>query len=221
MIPTYLRRHFPVARIESMQDRSAGEVMPGRVEMIRSSMAAAVLAVLGCQAHAVEAGADIAAFVKQINAVVAPVKPGDRKAIRAACNNLVEQAFDVAAMAPDISDGAWKRMNKEQRQAYVRGLSRRAASDCASHGSEVAGNTVELIGVRQGESGDRLVAVKQSKGRGRTVIWRVRAGSGGALKAVDMTVDGRSLAASARRDAKNVLKKTDGNVIALIRSVGG
>ena len=36
-----------------------------------------------------------------------------------------------------------------------------------------------------------------------------------------MTVDGRSLAASARRDAKDVLKKTDGNVIALIRSVGG
>ena len=68
--------------------------------------------------------------------------------------------------------------------------------------------------------GDRLIAVKQSKGRGRTIIWRVRKGSGGALKAVDMTVDGRSLAASARSDAKAVLKKTDGNVMALLRSVG-
>jgi ABC-type transporter MlaC component len=195
--------------------------MPRGVGIIRRAIAAAVLATFGCGAQAVEAGADVAAFVKQINAVVAPVKPGDRKAIRAACDSLVEQAFDIAAMAPDISAGAWKRMNAEQRGAYVRGLSRRAASDCASHGSEVAGNTVELIGVRQGESGDRLVAVKQSKGRGRTVIWRVREGPGGSLKAVDMTVDGRSLAASARRDAKNVLKKTDGNVIALIRSVGG
>jgi ABC-type transporter MlaC component len=52
------------------------------------------------------------------------------------------------------------------------------------------------------------------------VIWRVRQKSGGALKAVDMTVDGRSLAGSARRDAKAILKKTNGNVIALLRSVG-
>jgi len=124
-------------------------------------------------------------------------------------------------MAHDIAGEAWTRMNAEQRASYVRGLGKRASSDCASHGSEVAGNTVELVGVRRGESGDRLVAVKQSKGRGRTVVWQVRAGGDGALKAVDMTVDGRSLAAAARRDAKNVLKKTDGNVLALIRSVGG
>ena len=100
------------------------------------------------------------------------------------------------------------------------GLARRAASDCASHGSEIAGNTVELIGVRTATAATGLIAVRQSKGKGRTVIWQVRR-IGGVLKAVDMTVDGRSLAASARRDARNVLKKTDGNVIALIRSVGG
>ena len=35
-----------------------------------------------------------------------------------------------------------------------------------------------------------------------------------------MTVDGRSIAASARRDANAILKKTGGNVIALLRSVG-
>ena len=105
--------------------------------------------------------------------------------------------------------------------AYARGLARRAASDCASHGSEIAGNTVELVGVRDGDE-------RRPAGRGEAVegqgphrhLARAR-GSGGALKAVDMTVDGRSLAASARRDAKDVLKKTDGNVIALIRSVGG
>jgi hypothetical protein len=89
------------------------------------------------------------------------------------------------------------------------------------HGKEMAGNAVDLIGVRSGDSGDRIVAVRQSKGNARTVVWQLRAGAGGALKAVDMTVDGHSLAAAARRDAKKVLDKTDGNVIALIRSVGG
>lgn len=181
---------------------------------------AAMAAAVASPAQAIEAAGDVAAFVEHINAVVAPAKPGDRKAIRAACAMLVEQAFDIAAMAPTITDGAWRRMSGAQRQAYVRGLSRRAASDCASHGREIAGNTVELVGVRTGDSGDRLIAVRQSKGRGRTVVWRVRTGSDGVLRAVDMTVDGRSLAASARRDARDVLDKTDGNVIALLRSVG-
>jgi ABC-type transporter MlaC component len=195
--------------------------MPRIVDAMRHSIAVAVLVTLVAPAGAVEADSAVAAFVDRINATVAPVKPGDRRAIRAACAALVAHAFDIDAMAPAITDEAWNRMNGVQRAAYARGLARRAAADCVSHGKEVAGNTVEIVGVRDGENGDRLVAVKQSKGRGRTVIWRVRAGSDGMLRAVDMTVDGRSLAASARRDAKDVLKRTDGNLIALIRSVGG
>ena len=195
--------------------------MLGMFQAARPVLAAIVVAAFAAPAGAIDAAGDVTAFVQRINTVVAAVKPGDRQAIRAACATLVDQAFDIDAMAPDITDEAWKRMNADQRRAYARGLTRRATSDCASHGSEIAGNTVELIGVRDGESGDRLVAVRQSKGRGRTVVWRVRAGANGVLKAVDMTVDGHSLAASARRDAKNVLEKTDGNVLALIRSVGG
>jgi ABC-type transporter MlaC component len=191
--------------------------------MPKTAYAAATLAavLLAAPSGAAEADGAVTTFVDRINAVVAPVKPGDRTAIRAACAALVEQAFDIDAMAPAVTEEAWRRMNGKQRAAYVRGLSDRAASDCAAHGSEIAGNTVELVGVREGESGDRLVAVRQSKGRNRTVIWRVRKGPGGMLKAVDMTVDGNSLAASARRDAKNVLKKTGGDVTALVRSVGG
>jgi ABC-type transporter MlaC component len=194
--------------------------MPRKNRPIAAAAAALVLTPLALPASAAEAEGAVTAFVARINAVVGPVKPGDRAAIRAACATLVEQAFDIDAMAPAITEEAWTRMNGKLRAAYVRGLSDRAASDCAAHGSEIAGNTVELVGVREGESGDRLVAVRQSKGRNRTVIWRVRRGPGGTLKAVDMTVDGNSLAASARRDAKNVLKKTGGDLTALVRSVG-
>ncbi len=180
------------------------------------------LAVAGFALPALAAEPDsaVTTFVNRINATVGPIKPGDRQAIRAACERLVSQAFDIDAMAPAITAEAWDRMDGGQRAAYSRGLARRAAADCASHGSEIAGNAVEFVGVRDAGDGDRLIAVKQSKGRGRTIIWRVRQGSGGALKAVDMTVDGRSLAASARSDAKAVLKKTDGDVMALLRSVG-
>jgi len=181
----------------------------------------AVLSALSSPVLAVEADSATTAFVDRINAVIAPVEPGDREAIRAACVILVRQAFDIDAMAPTIAEEAWPRMSGEQRAAYVLGLTKRTVSDCAFHGNEIAGNMVEIVGVRIGESGDRLVAVRQSKGAGRTVIWQVHRSAGGMLKAVDMTVDGRSLAASARRDAKEVLKRTDGDVAALIRSVGG
>ena len=85
-------------------------------------LALSVAALCDCRRMRVEADGDGAAFVERINASVAPVKPGDRKAIRAACATLVEQAFDIAAMAPTISGEAWKRMNAGQRQAYARGL---------------------------------------------------------------------------------------------------
>jgi ABC-type transporter MlaC component len=188
-------------------------------DAIRQFLPALIVAGCAMPAQAAEVDARVTAFVSRINATVAPIEPGDRQAIRAACTTLVKQEFDIGAMAPDIVAEAWDRMDAGQRAAYSRGLAGRAVADCAAHGGEIAGNTVEIVGVRAGEGGDRLIAVKQSKGRGRTVIWRVRQ-SGGALKAVDMTVDGRSLATSARRDANAILKKSNGNVMALLRSVG-
>ena len=193
--------------------------MRGKLASVRAIATAFGLVALAADARSADGAVDD--FVRQINAVVASVQPGDRVAIRAACGRLVAQSFDIAAMAPEVAGDAWQRMNAEQRQAYRRGLAGKAASECVSHGNEMAGNTLDLIGVRGGDSGDRIVAVRQSQGRGRTVIWRVRARSGGTLKAVDMTVDGRSLAASARREARDVLDRTGGDVAALVRSVGG
>jgi ABC-type transporter MlaC component len=192
-----------------------------RITQTACRVLAAVVAMLASSAQAPAAESDVAAFVQRINKVIGSVEPGDRAAIRTACQTLVAQSFDIEAMAPSITDEAWQRMNADQRQAYAAGLARRAASDCVAHGREIAGNTVVLVGVRNGESGDLLIAVRQSGGNGRTVIWQVRSDGRGRLRAVDMTVDGRSLAASARRDARNVLEKSDGNVIALVRSVGG
>ena len=107
-------------------------------------------------------------------------------------------------------------MNAGQRAAYTRGLARRAAAECASHGSEIAGNTVEIVGVRDGGGGDRVVAVKQSKGRGRTVIWQVRKGSRPRMRRQAVRHDasraGAALPPSAReRRARAVLKKTGGD----------
>jgi ABC-type transporter MlaC component len=193
--------------------------MPTILASGRAVAVAVGLVLPGGPAQAADAA--VQTFVRQVNAVVASVEPGNRAAIETACGRLVAQAFDVPAMAPEIAGEAWRRMNAAERQAYQRGLAGKAATECVAHGNEMAGNTLDLVGVRKGDSGDRLVAVRQSQGRGRTVIWRVRAREGGSLKAIDMMVDGRSLAAAARRDARDVLERTGGDVTALIRSVGG
>jgi ABC-type transporter MlaC component len=161
------------------------------------------------------------AFVDRINQTVEAINPSDRSAIRAGCASLIERTFDLESMAKSITGEAWTRMSAKHRAAYVHGLAKRATGDCTKSGREIAGNLVELVGVRAAPDGDSNVAVRQSRGKQRTVIWRVRSGSGGELKAVDMTVDGRSLATVARRDAKAILDSSGGDVTALVRSVGG
>jgi ABC-type transporter MlaC component len=182
-----------------------------------------VLAAGVCLAAPAAMAADAAtlAFVDRINRTVESIDPGDRSAIRAGCASLVAATFDLETMAKSITGEAWSRMSAKHRAAYVDGLAKRAAGDCTRSGREIAGNLVELVGVRAAPDGDSNVAVRQSRGKQRTVIWRVRAGASGELKAVDMTVDGRSLATIARRDAKAILDNSHGDVTELVRSVGG
>ena len=61
-------------------------------------------------------------FVGRINATVGSLKPGDAAGARSACARLVDQAFDIDAMAPATSAGAWQRMSAAQKTAYRSGL---------------------------------------------------------------------------------------------------
>ena len=191
----------------------------GAVEKLKKLVLAAGLGFVASTALAADAAT--LAFVDRINRTVEAINPADRSAIRAGCATLVEQTFDFETMAKSIAGEAWSRMSEKHRKAYVNGLAKRAAGDCTRSGREIAGNLVELVGVRAAPDGDSNVAVRQSRGKQRTVIWRVRPGAGGELKAVDMTVDGRSLATVARRDAKAILDNSHGDVTELVRSVGG
>lgn len=153
-------------------------------------------------------------FVGRVNATIGSLKAGDAAGARAACAKLVGQIFDIDAMAPATSAGAWQRMGTAQKAAYRKGLVRRIEGDCESRSRDFAGQAMDLVGVRQGEGGDRFVAVKSN---GKTVIWQVR--GSGSLRAVDVSANGRSLVIAAQRDAKVVLKNSGGDLQALINSV--
>lgn len=179
--------------------------------------AAALAWALGLVAPAA-ADAAVDNFVGRVNATIGSLAVGDRAGARTACTRLVSQAFDLDGMAPVTSAGTWAKMSATQKKAYRTALSRRAAGDCAERSHDFAGQTMALVGVREAEGGDRYVAVKGAKGR--TLIWQVRQ-SGGRLRAVDISVNGRSLALNAKKDAEAVLKKNGGDIDALIRAVAG
>lgn len=176
-------------------------------------MAAALAASATVPARADSA---VDAFVAQINQTVGGLKAGDKAGARAACGKLVRQTFDLGAMAPLAAGTAWSRMSASQKSAYRSGLERRAISDCVARRDEIAGQTLQLAGVRTGDGGDRFVAVR---GNGRTLIWRVR--GGGRLRAIDVSVNGRSLLSAAQRDAKAALQSSGGDLEAVVKSVGG
>lgn len=169
-----------------------------------------------------EAAADSAgdAFVARINKVLATAKPGDGASTRSMCSNLADAAFDLGAMAPAVSAGAWPKFNGSQRAAYRAAIVRRIAGDCQSRSRDIAGKTMAVVGERQGEGGDRFIAVRAKDGGGRQLIWRVRAGSGG-LRAVDVTVDGKSLAVTIGKDAKALLQKAGGDLQQFVKLMGG
>lgn len=174
--------------------------------------------------HAGPAAAEPAVddFVARLEATIGSVTPGDAAGARAACARLVRQVFDLEAMAPVTSAGTWAKMSAVQKEAYRDGLAGRAARDCASRRNEFAGQPLRLAGVRDGKGGDRYIAVRavREEGSGRTLIWQVRGDAAGRLRAVDLTVNGRSLALAAQRDAKAVLQNGGGDLQALIRSLG-
>jgi ABC-type transporter MlaC component len=187
-----------------------------------SALVGSIIAVLSLAGPA-QSDAAVDEFVGRVNATIGSVKPNDASGARAACSRLVQQAFNLDAMAPVTSAGTWAKMNAAQKKSYREGLAERAADDCGDRRKEFAGQSMKLVGVREGKSGDLFVAVRAMKqgGNGRTLIWQVRADGGGRLRAIDLSVNGRSLALSAQRDAKAVLQKSGGDLQALIRSVGG
>lgn len=153
-------------------------------------------------------------FVARLNGAIGGLKVGDRAAAAAACATLVERVFDIDAVAPATAPEAWKRMSASQRAAYSAGIASKAADDCAERSREFAGQALEFVGVRQGEGGDLLVA---TKGRSRTLIWRVRGSA--RLRAIDVSANGRSMVVAAQRNAQAVLQRTGGDLQALIESV--
>jgi ABC-type transporter MlaC component len=137
------------------------------------------------------------------------------------CVTVIGSFFDFGAMARVTSVGTWDRMNPNQQRAYRVAFLGRVRRDCVYRNSDFSREPLTFVGTREGLGGDRLIATQASKeGQpGRTIVWRTRPDSKGRLRGVDLIVDGRSLAITARDEAKAILDHGDGNIDVLIKSL--
>lgn len=170
-----------------------------------------------------ETDSAVAEFLSGINQTINQftIKDDDNQA-SAMCASLINSFFDFGALAQVTSVGAWEKMDLHQRQAYRAGLLRRVGRECVYRNSALNGEPLKLISTRAGDGGDRLIAteiVKQGQSPS-IVVWRVRPDARKRLRAIDVILDGRSLAIHARNDAKAILDRNDGDIDALIKSLG-
>jgi ABC-type transporter MlaC component len=164
---------------------------------------------------------EVADFLAGVNHTISLVASNGGDGAPAFCGSIIIASFDFEAMARVTSAGAWDRMNAQQRQAYRAAFLRRAQKDCAFASAKSGGETLRLVGIRPTDGGDRLVATRVTEGwqSGRVIVWRVRPDARRRLRAVDVIVDGRSMAMVGRAEAKAALDRNDGDIDALIKSV--
>jgi ABC-type transporter MlaC component len=191
--------------------------MAYRARKAAALIAVAFFAALSLSPESRAGDARAQALIDLINSTTGAVTPGDKDAIRAACGSLIGQALDLEAMAPRASYDAWASMSQSQRTAYAAALAARATRDCASRGKDVAGEKVDLAGMRDGKDGETQIAVRRADGQGKTAIWTFAAGG---TRAIDVTVDGHSLVTNVRSQARQILEQSGGDVKRLIEALG-
>jgi ABC-type transporter MlaC component len=158
-------------------------------------------------------------FVAGVNRIISQYAAGSDT--EPFCASLINSSFDFETLARMTSAGTWDEMNAQQQTAYRAAFLRRAGKDCALLSSDPSGGPLTALGIRVGEEGDRLIATQSGqRGQGRIVVWRVRADGDSNMRAVDVIVDGHSMAIAARDDAKAILSRSNGSVDELITSLG-
>ena len=187
------------------------------------STVATLLAVLGLAGHfaPARAGDDATAFVAEVGGrfveLLSAPSPLEEKEARARL--LVEQAFDIPAVAQAIVGPYWKSASDVQRSEFASlftaYLVRTYARALADHGE------MRLTAISPQASEDAGLVIGSRIAHGGygpspRVDWRVATVDGG-HKLVDVSVDGISMVRTQRHQIGSLLYRADGNLEVVLR----
>jgi hypothetical protein len=155
-------------------------------------VAAAVLCATGAHAQA-DPQSYLAAWQARAQAIGAAA---DATAAAARCDGLSRSLLDVPALAAAAARQAAVTVTPARQPALVAAVQGFIRKSCVASRAQSAGVTLTLLGMRMGSDGAMLVTADAAtaKGDARRVTWRLRPGAAG-LRAIDLTVNGASLAA--------------------------
>jgi ABC-type transporter MlaC component len=183
------------------------------------------LAALVCTAAAKGESADPVSleFINRTNASIARAvaASGDvRAAARRVCDDLAATSLDLDAMMKTAAGRAWDKFDPVQREAYASAFKKRIIRDCTANAGNHLHSAVQLVGVRQLPSGDKLIGTRsEGSADGKILMWQVHPREKGRLMVTDLLVDGRSAMLTLREEAGVAIERNDGDVAAAIAAV--
>jgi len=188
----------------------------------RRLLLAAGLALLGWTlAPAVQASADPTAFIQEVSSKaiteMAPAASETDQQRAAKLKPLLEQYFDMPAIAKYMLGSYWRKATPEEQSEFTSVLTDFLALAYGKRFATYTGHQMEIGRVRDEGDGRSVVfsTVKLPNGEPARVDWTI-AQAGDSFKIADVKVEGLSLADTHRQEFASVISKNGGSVAALI-----
>lgn len=160
--------------------------------------------------------AKIAQIVAQITRSAKELAGESDDAAREICARSAASLMDLDAVVKVSSEDIRDKMTPAQRAAYREAAIEWIVRRCVRENRDNEGEEPQVMGVRQGESGDRLLALKTEEPP-HFVIWRLRGEE--KPRVVDLIMDGVSMALTLRDETNARLRQVDNNVDAMIKTL--
>ena len=130
---------------------------------------------------------------------------------------LLNNKFDIEAIAKFTAGRYWKQMNASQQSEYLNLFEDMIVDVYSRRFDEYQGQTVTVKGSTPLNDNEAIVksVINQPSGSDVSVDWRVR-GRGGSMKILDVIVEGVSMSVTQRSDFSSVIQRGGGNVDVLL-----
>jgi phospholipid transport system substrate-binding protein len=188
----------------------------------RRLLLAAGLAVLGWTlAPAVQAAADPTTFIQDVSSKaiteMAPAASETDKERAAKLKPLLEQYFDMPAIAKYMLGSYWRKATPEEQTEFTAVVTDFLALAYGKRFASYTGHDMAIGRVRDEGDGSSTVfsTVKLPSGEPARVDWLVKPADG-SFKIADVKVEGLSLADTHRQEFASVISSKGGSVSALI-----
>lgn len=135
-----------------------------------------------------------------------------------AFKKLLRENFDMKTIGRFSLGKYWRDASKEQQKEYLTLFEDMIVNVYSRRFGEYDGQELKITGTDPVGKRDILVSsqIIQSSGPNISVAWRVRNGKTGAMKIVDISVEGVSMSLTQRADFSSVIQRGGGKVEALL-----